>query len=67
MLVYVKADTYLSISENARKLGANYFLVSRILKEYKMHHNHVVLHQALKHTDFDRRVDRCNWLLEMLH
>lgn len=67
VLAYVKADPHLSIREIARDLGLNYSLVHRILKEQKLHPYHLVLHQELKETDFDRRLNHCNWLKEMVN
>ena len=40
-------------------------VVHRILKEEKLHAYHVELHQALTPFDFDRRLDFCNWMLEI--
>lgn len=37
----------------------------RILRDFNLHPYHLVLHQALSDTDFDRRLEYCNWLRDM--
>lgn len=67
VLAYVEADPHLSTREISSDLGVSVPSVFRILKEFKMHPYHVVLHQALSDTDFDRRLDYCHWLREMCY
>lgn len=33
---------------------------------FRFHPYHIVLHQSLRNGDYDRRLDYCNWLLDMI-
>lgn len=65
VLACVEAEPHLSTREISTNLGISTVSVFRILKDYKLHPYHLVLHQALSDTDFDRRLDYCYWLRNM--
>lgn len=65
VLAYVEANPQLSTREISLDLGISATSVFRILRDFKLRPYHVVLHQALSETDFDRRLDYCYWLREM--
>lgn len=65
VLAYVEAEPHLSIREISTDLGVSVASVFRILRDFKLHPYHLVLHQALSDTDFDRRLDYCYWLRDM--
>lgn len=65
VLAYVQVDPHLSIRNISSDLGISCATVFRILRDFKLHPYHVVLHQALSDTDFDRRLDYCYWLRDM--
>lgn len=65
VLAYVEADPHLSIRAISLDLGISCTAVFRILRDFKLHPYHIVLHQALSESDYDRRLDYCYWLREM--
>lgn len=65
VLAYVQVNPHLSIRNISLDLGISSIAVFRILRDFKLHPYHVVLHQALSDTDFDRRLDYCSWLRDM--
>lgn len=66
VLAYVEADPRLSVRKIGSDLGISKTTVHAILVDNKLHPYHIVLHQALMDTDFDRRLDYCYWLNNML-
>ncbi|XP_050300704.1 uncharacterized protein LOC126739181 [Anthonomus grandis grandis] len=66
VLAYVEFNPHLSTRTIAHDLGVNRTTVQNILKEYRFHPYHLVLHQELSAQDFDRRLDHCHWLLGMI-
>lgn len=66
VLAYVEAHPHSSIRDMSRDLGASRSTIQRILKDHKMHPYHVQLHQALTALDFDRRLEFCEWMRNML-
>lgn len=66
VLAYIHADPHLSIREISRDLGISYGSVQKILMDFKMHPYHIVIHQALNDTDFERRLDYCYWLRDFI-
>lgn len=65
VLAYVEAEPHVSIREISTEVGVSVASVFRILSDFNLHPYHLVLHQALSDTDFDRRFDYCNWLRDM--
>ncbi|KAH0998861.1 hypothetical protein HUJ04_004213 [Dendroctonus ponderosae] len=66
ILAYVEFNPHLSTWTISMDLEITRTTVRRILKERKFHSYHVVLHQALSHQDFERRLDHCHWLPNMI-
>lgn len=65
VLAYVEANPNVSTMEISLDLGISRTTVFLILKDFKLHPYHVVLHQALSEDDYDRRLNYCHWLSEM--
>ena len=66
VLAYVQYDPTLSTRNISNDLGLPRTIVHEILQENKMHPYHIVLHQALKDTDYDNRLNHCHWVLNMI-
>lgn len=66
VLAYVQYDPTLSTRKISLDLGVPKTNVHEILQTNSMHPYHIVLHQALNDTDYDRRLDFCHWLLNMI-
>lgn len=66
VLGYVQAHPHLGLQRIARDVGVTKSSVQRILKDHHFHPYHIELHQALLETDFDRRLDFCHWLKDMI-
>lgn len=66
VLALVEADPHLSTRKISQELNnVTKSTAHRILVDNKLHPYHVVLHQALSDTDFDRRLEYCHWLRGM--
>lgn len=66
VLAYIEAYPRRSIRDIEKDLAVPRSVVQRILREERLHAYHVEFHQALRPLDFDRRLDFCNWMIEML-
>lgn len=66
VLAYIQINPHVSTRIISLDLVISKSTVHRILKDHKLHPYHVVLHQALSETDFDRRLDHCHWLRSMI-
>lgn len=66
VLAYIAANPHVSVRVISRDLGISRCTVHRILRNHRLYPYHVVLHQALMDRDFDRRLEHCHWLLNMV-
>lgn len=66
VLAYVQYDHTLSTRQISNDLGVSKTSVHQILRENNMHPYHIALHQALRDTDYDSRLNHCHWLLNMI-
>lgn len=63
VLAYVAVRPEASVREIASAYGASPASVWRSLSRHSYHPYHVCLHQELRPSDFQKRLDFCNWCL----